>query len=187
MRFVSNQNQNYVLTNMDVTVLLGVAPYILWERCKSFGETSSTLRNEILTSSERLVSINFPTRRHTPADNYFNILHVRTLPLTHTWYIHASCIDARVFAPFSLHQFSPNLGQSAVSQCYDPVTVVMQPIRLEISLLWGINELMIFSGFHERFLFERWTNFEILHLVELLVYFEMLSHSRWCHWTFSLT
>jgi hypothetical protein len=130
--------------NMDVTILLGVAPYILWEGCKSFGETSSTLRKEILTSSERLVSINFTTRRHTPADNCFNILRVRTLPLTCVLYTHASCIDTRVFAPFPLYQFSPNLGQSAVSQCYDPVTVAMWPISLEISLLWGINKLIIF-------------------------------------------
>jgi hypothetical protein len=102
---------------MDVTVLLCGTPYILGEQFKGFGGTSTTLRNEVLVSSEKLVSINFTTRRHTPEENYLNILRVRTSPLTRVWYTHVSFIDTRVFAPFPTDQFSPNLGHSAVSQC----------------------------------------------------------------------
>jgi hypothetical protein len=116
IRFVSNQIQNYVLTKMDVTVLLGVTAYILGERCKSFGGASSTLRKEVLFSSERLVSINFSAQHHTPEDNCLIILLVRTSPLTRAWYTHVRCIETRVFAPIPTDQFSPNLGQLAVSQ-----------------------------------------------------------------------
>jgi hypothetical protein len=65
---------NLVLpTNMDMAVLLGVTSYVLVERCEGLGGTS-TLRKEVVVSSETLVTITFTTRRHTPEGN---CLHIR--------------------------------------------------------------------------------------------------------------
>ena len=106
---------------------------------------------KVLVSSEKLVSVNSTTRRHTPEDNYLNILRVRTSPLTRVWYTHVNCIDTRVFAPIPTDHFSSNLSQSAVNQCYHPITVLMQVISLKLNLLWGINRLKIFQVFTKYF------------------------------------